>query len=95
VWSHSGQELFYLGRENMMSVPIERGATWRSGNPVKLFDVQQYNLVSVSHSYDVSPDGKRFLMIKSGGGAGQAPATLSFVIVQHWREELKRLVPTK
>jgi hypothetical protein len=44
--------------------------------------------------YDVSPDGQRFLMIKApGAGAGPAPPAL--IVVQHWDEELKRLVPTK
>jgi hypothetical protein len=47
----------------------------------------------VGRSYDVSPDGRRFLMIKEGGPGGTAsPASL--VVVQHWFEELKRLVPT-
>ena len=43
--------------------------------------------------YDISPDGERFLMIKEGGGSEQArpPGT---IVVQHWTEELKRLVPT-
>jgi hypothetical protein len=32
-------------------------------------------------------------MIKEGGPGGTAPAP-SLVVVQHWLEELKRLVPT-
>ena len=44
--------------------------------------------------YDVSPDGKRFLMIKEGSGSAKQPAD-RIVVVQNWLEELKRLVPTK
>jgi Tol biopolymer transport system component len=44
-------------------------------------------------TYDVSPDGRRFLMIKLGGTDLTAAPT-SFVVVQNWVEELKRLVPT-
>jgi hypothetical protein len=45
-------------------------------------------------AYDVSPDGQRFLMIKAPAtDAGAAPPAL--IVVQHWDEELKRLVPTK
>ena len=33
-------------------------------------------------------------MIKEGG-AGQTAAPASLIVVQHWLEELKRLVPTK
>jgi hypothetical protein len=51
-------------------------------------------------------DGKRFLMIKPGPsdqinqGPGAAftpvrPTQESFVIVQNWPEELRRLVPTR
>jgi hypothetical protein len=44
--------------------------------------------------YDVSSDGQRFLMLKAPGtDAGAAGPAL--IVVQHWDEELKRLVPTK
>jgi hypothetical protein len=43
----------------------------------------------------VSPDGQRFLMLKEVGGTDQAAATTSLIVVQHWNEELKRLVPVK
>jgi hypothetical protein len=43
--------------------------------------------------YDVSPDGQRFLMITAPGTDANAPPAL--IVVQHWDEELKRLVPTK
>ena len=46
-------------------------------------------------TYDVSPDGQRFLMIKAGGGSDQAAAPPSIIVVQNWFEELKRLVPTR
>jgi hypothetical protein len=41
----------------------------------------------------VSLDGKRFLMIKDAGDPNQPPAPARIVVVQHWFEELKRLVP--
>ena len=51
------------------------------------------NLNSGRH-YDIAPDGQRFLMIKERGADGTA-APASIIVVQHWVEELKRLVPTK
>ena len=42
-------------------------------------------------TYDVSADGKRFLMVKQP--ANQAAPQI--VVVQNWLEELKRLVPTR
>ena len=47
---------------------------------------------SPGRTYDVSPDGQRFLMIKPGG-ADQAAAPPQIVVVKNWFEELKRLVP--
>ena len=41
-------------------------------------------------TYDVSPDGRRFLMIKQAANEATAP---QIIVVQHWLEELKRLVP--
>jgi len=40
-------------------------------------------------------DGQRFLMIKAGGGTDQTAARTQLIVVQHFDEELKRLVPTK
>jgi hypothetical protein len=48
----------------------------------------------VGPPYDISADGQRFLMIKEGGADGTA-APASIIVVQHWVEELRRLVPTK
>jgi hypothetical protein len=41
-------------------------------------------------NYDVSPDSRRFLMIKPGGEE-QAPTQVNLVL--NWFEELKRLAP--
>ena len=42
----------------------------------------------------MSLDGQRFLKIKGPGTDGSA-APPALIVVQHWDEELKRLVPTK
>ena len=82
-----------------MAVPIQRGPTFSTGNPQMVVDgpytgapgaVGQVNLSG--RTYDVSADGQRFLMIK-GPGTTDAGAPAQVVIVQHWLEELKRLVP--
>jgi hypothetical protein len=44
-------------------------------------------------NYDIAADGQRFLMVKAAGSdASSAP---QIVVVQHFDEELKRLVPAK
>ena len=101
VWARSGEELFYLsvaGEDaTLMSVRVERGAAaWAAGTPTKLFTGQYFYMpqaVGEGRTYDVAPNGQRFLMIKeirSDAAAGPQ----NFIVVQNWSEELKRLVPT-
>ena len=95
VWSRTGNELFYLAPDGtIQGVRVEDSSSWRSGTPTKTLE-GDYLLptgVQVGRTFDIAPDGKRFLMIKAGSG-DDAPAPQSLVIVEHWFEELKRLVP--
>ena len=96
LWARSGKELFYIGADGtLLRVPVEAsGGTWHAGAPVKLLEGRYYTGTGSGRAYDVSPDGRRFLMIKGPAtDAGAAPPAL--IVVQHWDEELKRLVPTK
>jgi serine/threonine-protein kinase len=99
LWARDGQELFYLApstgpASTLMRVPVEaRSTVWRAGTPVALFD-GRYFTGTQGRAYDVSPDGRRFLMIKEAGG-DQGDARPQIIVVQHWQEELKRLVPTR
>ena len=98
LWAPSGQELFYLAPTGaLMRVGVERGPSWAATTPTLLIKegyvtIQASNLGRV---YDIAPDGQRFLMIKEGGGSDQTAAPPQLIVVQHWAEELKRLVPTK
>jgi Tol biopolymer transport system component len=96
LWARSGKELFYVGADRaLMRVPVEaNGATWNAGTSTKLLDGRYYIGGTSGRMYDVSSDGQRFLMLKAPGtDAGAAGPAL--IVVQHWDEELKRLVPTK
>ena len=97
LWARSGKELFYLGPSGaVMSAAVEGGSTFRAGNPVRLFEGRYFmSATSAGRTYDVSPDGRRFLMIKPVGSPEQTAAPTSLIVVQNWFEELKRLVPTK
>ena len=45
--------------------------------------------------YDVTADGQRFLMLKDDEGMGENGPASRLIVVQHFDEELKHLVPTK
>jgi hypothetical protein len=73
----------------MMIVSVQKDPTFNASEPKALF-VGSY-LSSGGPSgfqyYDVSPDGKRFIMIKGEVSGGEIN------VVLNWFEELKRLVP--
>jgi len=97
VWGRSGRELFYRTPNGaLMAVPIDpRGATWSAGTATKVVEGRYFTGAgNQNRQYDVSPDAQRFLMIKEGSGSDQTAATTGLIVVQHWFEELKRLVPT-
>ena len=96
LWARNSQELFYLSATGaLMRVGVTRGPTWAATAPTKLFEGRYGAAANQSgRTYDIAPDGTRFLMIKPAGAADQTAVPTSLVIVQNWREELKRLVPT-
>jgi serine/threonine-protein kinase len=86
VWSHDGRELFYRENTAVMAVSVEVGDSFRAGAPNLLFD-GPYQADPTGHaSYDVSPDGQRFLMIRNPDvGLTELRVVLNFP------EELKAL----
>jgi serine/threonine-protein kinase len=97
VWARSGQELIYVALTGaLMRVGGTRGPTWAATAPTLLVNAGYFAPAggNAGRTYDIAPDGQRFLMIKQGGGADQTAAPANLIVVQHWDEELKRLVPT-
>jgi len=100
LWARNGRELFYLAPAGaLMRVAVERGSIFTAGTPGRVLEGSY--LVGTTRgggesgrTYDVSPDGQRFLMIKEAG-AYETSATPQLIVVQNWFEELRRLVPTK
>ena len=93
VWARTGRELFYLDESNtLMAVPVQTsGPQFSSGRPAMVFDTK-YSLDF--YSYDVTPDGLRFLMMKEST-VGDPSHPPSMVVVLNWHEELKGRVPTQ
>jgi len=90
VWSRSGTELFYMGPNGQLTaVTVHTTPTFSAGNPVKIGEARYYSNIA-GRTYDVSPDGKRFLIIKdSASGDPSTSAPPNFVVVEHWIEEVK------
>jgi len=91
-WSADGKELFYRECDKMMAVDVKSDAGASGvvlGTPHLIFEQHYLSGSSTTFpDYDVSPDGERFLMIKSESDD-------SLHVVLNWFEDLKRLVATK
>jgi Tol biopolymer transport system component len=94
LWAPSGQELFYVAPDGvLMALRVDaRAGKWTSGSAARVVE-GPYVTRSLrdKRTYDVSTDGKKFLMVKQPANQ-TAP---QIVVVQNWQEELKRLVPTR
>ena len=96
-WSPDGAELFYqsLDGRQLFSVPIVTEPTFTAGAPEVLFEGDYLAPVGLGNRpYDLTPDGDRFVMIKTGVATSDTGESPQIVLVQNWVEELKRLVPT-
>jgi eukaryotic-like serine/threonine-protein kinase len=92
LWHPKGRELFYRNGNKLMAVEIATRPAFAAGKPEELF-TRDYMLTSASsRNYDVSLDGRRFLMIQPSAGHA---TPREIVVVLNWFNELKRLVPTR
>jgi serine/threonine protein kinase/Tol biopolymer transport system component len=92
VWNRNGRELFYRNGNKMMAVDIATQPSFVAGKPRVLFEGPYLPTPATIQNYDVSPDGQRFLMLKSGEQAQTELAQINVVL--NWFEELKQKVPT-
>jgi eukaryotic-like serine/threonine-protein kinase len=102
-WGPEGKELFYRSGNppnvEIKSVSINTDAGFVASSPTTLFtgDFGGGGSVFIGGSplsYDVSPDGQRFLMLKNIRPIENSELEeLSLVLVDNWFEELKRLAP--
>jgi len=95
LWARNGQELFYADPTGgLMGVRVDRAASWSAGTPMRVLESGYFvGPGEAFRTYDVAPDGKRFLMIKQSELSSETYR--SFIVVQNWSEELKVRVPTK
>jgi dipeptidyl aminopeptidase/acylaminoacyl peptidase len=94
-WARSGRELLYqsVDGRRVLSVPMSPGPKLTAGTPATLFEAQYVPPAPTVRPFELTPDG-RFLLIKPEP-VGDANAGPTVVVVQHWFEELRRLVPVK
>jgi serine/threonine-protein kinase len=84
MWTRQGRELVYRNGDTTLAAALNP-ATGESGRPGVLF-VGPYDFAAIApRSYDVTPDGRRFLMVRYAPEA--EPRQVSLVL--NWFEELR------
>jgi hypothetical protein len=105
LWSPDGKELVYVDTASphaagqLVAVEVRTQPTFSVGKPTPLPIGEGVLLVGPGRQYDITPDGKQFIVVRgstsaSAAGARRAPPA-QINVVLNWSEELKRLVPTK
>jgi hypothetical protein len=97
VWRRDGRELFYRNGDSMMVVPVAAGPDFANGRPQQLWKRSYSHGMSsscgapglTSSNYDVTPDGRRFLMVNDEDV--EKETAREFILVQGWAGELSRL----
>ncbi len=89
VWARDGRELFYRNGDKMMALAVTTQPTFSAATPRLLFEGRYEPSFRGEANYDVSPDGQRFLMVKSM----EQPTPTPLVVVLDWFTDLTRRVP--
>jgi dipeptidyl aminopeptidase/acylaminoacyl peptidase len=96
TWSPDGKELVYRNGDRMMTVAVTTQPAFKASRPQVLWEGHYSHGMGnscgmpgvASANYDISPDGRRFLMIKD---VDQDAVSTRIVVVLNFAEELKRL----
>jgi serine/threonine-protein kinase len=94
LWAPDGRELFYWNIEftRLMKVDISPGQNLAAGSPKSLFE---FNAATATYlrTYDITPDGRRFLIRERQNYA--LPPVAELRLVRNWFDELRRLSPIR
>ena len=83
IWRRDGREIFYLGQDGMVAAEVDgRGGRFEAGKSQLLFKTQLPP--DYVESFDVTPDGKRFVLTTQKASNANAP----FTVVVNWKDLL-------
>jgi dipeptidyl aminopeptidase/acylaminoacyl peptidase len=81
LWRRDGAELFFRNPQgDMFAVSIGSGPEFEASAPRLLFSRPDLRIQEYFRSYDVHPDGRRFLMLSTGESKAS-----SFKVIFNWR----------
>jgi serine/threonine-protein kinase len=92
LWARSGREIFFIdANNNLMRVEVQPGASFSAGKPSRFFSAgyssTDWYQGQGGRSFDLSPDGQRFLVVKEADDP-DARRSSSLNVVVNWNETL-------
>jgi serine/threonine-protein kinase len=84
-WSRDGKEIFFLSRGRLMAAPVRTHPEFSAEPPKELFPIPE-DIETTWRFYDVTPDGKRFVMIRKDPFELRP---LELVMIPNWVAELE------
>jgi serine/threonine-protein kinase len=86
LWANSGRELFYRnGRNDLVAAEVRTTPGFSVGQQRVLFSAAPYLTLGLFQAYAVTPDDRRFLMVREGAPSQQS----ELILTENWFQELK------
>jgi serine/threonine protein kinase/Tol biopolymer transport system component len=92
AWNPNGRELFYVNGAQLLSVAVDPRDPVRIGVPQLLFEGPTVDESRRAGPYDLTRDGKQFLLVEN---AGDKAVAARLHVVSNFFEELERRVPVR
>jgi Tol biopolymer transport system component len=88
-WSPDGKFIYFINPlGKLMAAKVRTQPTFSAEQPHDIIDVtQMYFPNNPVYNYDITPDGKRFVMVRNGKNNAKMTA---FNYIMNWTEELKK-----
>jgi len=87
-WSRDGRELFYVEGQTLVAVSVSTEGALTVGEATRLFEDPSLNTGTDTTSFDVSADGRQFILAEPLETGVNAPKP-SIHIVLNWYEEFR------
>jgi Tol biopolymer transport system component len=91
LWSPDGKELYY-SEGALFGVAVTAGRGFEVGSPARMAGPFQSFGSPAKRSYDIMPNGQRFIALVSSS-EGPAGVSTQIQVVLNWFEELKQRAP--